>query len=39
MVSWGWVIGAFLLGDAVGIIIMAIMFANWDRLERKAQKK
>ena len=39
MVGWGWLIVAFILGNALGIVVMAILFASWDRLERKGQKK
>ena len=39
MVSWGWLIVAFFLGDMMGIIAMAICVGSADRTEQEAEKK
>ena len=38
MIGWGWLILAFILGDAMGITVMAICFSSWDRKEQKTKK-
>ena len=39
MVHWGWIIGAFFLGDLMGIVVMAILYGSWSHQEEKTQKK
>lgn len=39
MVSWGWLIAVFFLGDATGIFMMAILYGSWSHKEEKAEKK
>lgn len=39
VVHWGWIIGAFVLGELMGIISMAILHGSWDKMEEKAEKK
>ena len=39
MVSWGWLIAVFFLGDMMGIIVMAILYGSWSHKEEKAEKK
>ena len=39
MVHWGWIIGAFFMGDLMGIVAMAILYGSWSHKEEKAQKK
>ena len=39
MVSWGGLIAAFVMGDAAGIFMMAILYGSWDKMEERAEKK
>ena len=39
MISWVWLIVAFFLGDALGIIAMAICVGSTDKAEQRAEKK
>ena len=39
MIGWGWIIAAFVLGDLMGVIAMAILYGSWDKIEQKAEKK
>ena len=39
MIGWGWIIGAFVLGDLMGVIVMAILYGSRDKIEQKAEKK
>ena len=39
MIGWGWIIAAFVLGDLVGIIVMAILYGSWSHKEQEAEKK
>ena len=39
MIGWGWLIVAYITGNAMGIIVMAILHGCWDKMEEKAEKK
>lgn len=39
MVSWGWLIAAFFIGDMMGIFMMAILYGSWSHQEKKAEEK
>lgn len=38
MVHWGWLIGAFFLGDLMGIVVMAILYGSWSHKEEREKQ-
>lgn len=38
MVSWGWLIAVFFLGDATGIFMMAILYGSWSHKEEREKQ-
>ena len=35
MIPWWWALIAWVIGEAMGIAVMAILFASWDKVKIK----